>query len=263
MSDPKPSPVADPMNKWFDAKYFSGPEDKRWYINRDTFRLNTKFPDSIDFINRSFPLLPALVETYVAIDRLNSTETSDCSTSVEAIDYIIHYDRAYRGDYSKIESWWEYMKEIEKNSNAFAPDFAQWDKYTREIERLANDAITMSKKVLEEYHRPEKRLPNEVEDGIYARTAQLQRWTKWHLEVVRAQEDYKSWKMQQDAPPQSSRMRKRRGYYADSAAAINLSTTPSIPLENSEHYERLSQLQVMGRCLQVSILANTLMPPPT
>jgi hypothetical protein len=148
------------------------------------------------------------VKTYVAIDRLNSTETSNCSTSVEAIDYIINFDRTWmvrgRGrNYDTIESWRDYMQYIQKQADIFAPDFAQWDKHTREIERLANDALTESKGVLEEHNRPEKRLPKEVIEGIYARTGLLQRWTKGHLEVVRAQEDYKRWKKQQDAPPQS------------------------------------------------------------
>jgi hypothetical protein len=146
------------------------------------------------------------VKTYVAIDRLNSIETSNCSTPVEAIDYIIQFDPAsgVRGcNYDTIKSWRDYMKDIEKLT-IFAPDFAQWDKFTREIERLANNARTESKRVLEEHSRPEKRLPKEVEEGIYVRTNLLQGWTKSHLEVVRAQEDYQRWKMQQDAPPQSS-----------------------------------------------------------
>jgi hypothetical protein len=147
------------------------------------------------------------VKTYVAIDRLNSTETSNCSTSVEAIEYIIHFDRALmvKGrNYDTIESWRDYMEYIKKQADIFTPDFAQWDKHTREIERLANDALAESKRVLEEHNRPEKRLPKQVIDGIYARTGLLQRWTKSHLEVVRAQEDYKRWKMQRDTPPQSS-----------------------------------------------------------
>lgn len=141
----------------------------------------------------------------MAIDRLNSTETSNCSTSVEAIDYIIHFDRAWRDrQYDTIESWRDYMQYIQKQADIFAPDFAQWDKHTSEIESLANHALTESKRVLEEHNPPEKRLPKEVIEGIYARTGLLQRWTKKHLEVVRAQEDYKKWKkQQQDAPPQS------------------------------------------------------------
>ncbi|CZR66337.1 uncharacterized protein PAC_16238 [Phialocephala subalpina] len=266
MSDLKPSPVPDLMNKWFDAAFFKGPDAKRWNISRSFFKLNPEFPDSIDFIGRSFPLLPALVKTYVAIDRLNSTETRNCSTSVEAIDYIIHFDRVFvaRGrDYDTIKSWRDYMKYIQKQADIFAPDFAQWDKHTREIERLANDALAESKRVIEEHNRPEKRLPNEVVDGIYVRTGLLQTWTKSHLEVIRAQEDYKRWKMQQDAPLQSSQMRKRRGYHADSAATMIPLTIASTPLETPEHYERLSELQVMRRYLQVNTPAKTLVPPPT
>lgn len=88
------------------------------------------------------------MKTYVEIDRLNSTEISNCSTSVQAIDYIIHFDRAIavkgRND-DTIESWRDYMKYIQKQADNFAPDFAQWDKHTREMEILANDALTESK----------------------------------------------------------------------------------------------------------------------
>jgi hypothetical protein len=78
------------------------------------------------------------VKTYVAIDKLNSTETSNCLTSVEAIDYIIHFDRAFMvrsRDYDTIESWRDYIMYIQKQADIFAPDVAQWDKHTREIER--------------------------------------------------------------------------------------------------------------------------------
>jgi hypothetical protein len=146
------------------------------------------------------------VKTYVAIDRLNSTETSNCSTSVEAIYYIINFDResvAHGRDCDTIDCWRDYMDYIQQAVD-FAPDFAQWDKHTREIERLANDALTESKRVLEEHNRPEKRLPKDVIEGIYVRTRLLQRWTKSLLEKTRAQEDYKRWKIQQDAPLQSS-----------------------------------------------------------
>jgi hypothetical protein len=140
----------------------------------------------------------------VAIDRLNSTEISNCSTSVEAIGYIIQFDRQWgRREYDTIESWRDYMQYVQKQAG-FAPDFAQWDKHTREIERLADDALTESKRVLDEHNPPDKRLPKEVVEGIYARIGLLQRWTKSHLEVVRGQEDYKRWKTQKDTPPQSS-----------------------------------------------------------
>lgn len=53
-SDLKPSPVSDPMNKWFNAAFFNGPKEKakRWYIDRHILKLNPEFPDSVDFIDR-------------------------------------------------------------------------------------------------------------------------------------------------------------------------------------------------------------------
>ena len=226
-------------------------------------------------IFEAFPLLPVLVRTYEAIDRLNSTETSNCSTSVEAIDYIIQFDRAYRAkgkghNYDTIEKWEDYMLYIQKQAE-FAPDFSQWDKHTREIEKLANDALTESKKVIAEHNRPEKRLPAEVVQGIYARCGLLQRWTKRELEVVRAQEDYKRWKIRQNASPQSSQstshlqtdykhvyeangttVRKRRGYQEDRTSTKVPVRTSSTPLKRPDHYEPSSSLQVLGRYLQVS-----------
>jgi hypothetical protein len=86
----------------------------------------------------------------------------------------------------------------------FAPDFTQWDKHTREIERLANDALTASKRVIEEHNRPERRLPEEILEGIYARTGVLQRWIRTQLELTRAREDYKNWNMQKDTTSQPS-----------------------------------------------------------
>ncbi len=137
----------------------------------------------------------------MAIDRLNSTKKSNCSKSVEAINYIVHFDRAWPPGGPELARLYQVYP---KTVNIFATDFAQWDKNRSEIERLATDALTESKRVLEEHNRPEKRLPKAVVDGIYARTGLLKRWTKSNLEVVRGQEDYKRWKMQQDAHPQSS-----------------------------------------------------------
>jgi len=232
----------------------------------------------------AFPLLPALVRTYEAIDRLNSTETSNCSTSVEAIDYIIRFDRAsmVKGrEYDTIKSWRNYMLYIQKQAE-FAPDFAQWDKHTREIEKLADDALTESKKVIVEHNPPEKRLPDEVVEGIYARCGLLQRWTKRELEVVRAQEDYKRWKIQQYASPQSSQItahlqtdcrhvyeanditvRKRRGYQEDRASAKVPIGTSLTPLKTPDHYEPSSKFRVLGRYLQVSTVAGMSMPSLT
>ncbi|KFY51927.1 hypothetical protein V496_08735 [Pseudogymnoascus sp. VKM F-4515 (FW-2607)] len=253
MSDIEPSLVSDSMNKWFVTDMFGTNEETRWCIERDSLYLNPKFPDSIDFISQCFPLLPGLVKTYIAIDRLNSTVASDRLTSVEAIDYIIHFDRARpnRGRlYDTIETWRDNMKYIREQAEIFAPDFTLWDKHSREIEALAIDALAESTRVLEENHPPDKRLPKEVIEGIYVRTRLLQDWTRSHLEVVRAQEDYKSWKIQHDAPLQSSQVRKRRGYHVDSATTMVTSTSPSTPFEAPEHYERLSQLQVMARYIQ-------------
>lgn len=142
----------------------------------------------------------------MAIDRLNSTEATDCLTSVEAIDYIIQFDRALpaRGrPYDTIQTWRDNMKDIEKQT-VFAPDFTLWDKHTREIETLATNALTESKRVLGKQHPADKKLPKEVIEGINVRAALLQGWTKTHLEVVRDREDYKKWKIEQDAPPKSS-----------------------------------------------------------
>lgn len=147
------------------------------------------------------------MKTYIAIDRLNSVVASDLLTSVEAIDYIIHYDRArpIRGrPYDTIEAWRDHMKYIHEQAEIFAPDFTLWDKHSREIEALAIDALAESQRVLEENHPPDKRLPKGVIEGIYLRTRMLQDWTKLHLDEVRDQEDYKIWKMQQEAPTQSS-----------------------------------------------------------
>lgn len=145
----------------------------------------------------------------MAIDRLNSTEARDCLTSVEAIDYIIHFDRSMQGrdrshPHDTIEAWRENMKYIEEKAEIFAPNFTQWDKHTREIEMLATNALAESQRVLDEYHAADKRLPMGVIEGIYVRTRLLRNWTKLHLEVVRAQEDYKRWKIEQDASLQPS-----------------------------------------------------------
>lgn len=147
----------------------------------------------------------------MAIDRLNTTKISNYSTSVEAIDYIIHFDAAWRMglEHDTIELWREYMDSV-KLQAGFAPDFTQWDKNTREIERLANNALAKSTMVIAEHNPPEKRLPKDVVNGIYARVGLLQRWTKNYLNVIREQEDYKAWKKEQDTPPLSSQSMSRQ-----------------------------------------------------
>lgn len=92
------------------------------------------------------------------------------------------------------------MWRIEQLAINFAPNFTQWDEHTRQIERLANEARIESDRVLREHIRPDKILPKGVEEGIHARIGLLKRWTDTHLNVVRAQKDYKEWKRKQDAP---------------------------------------------------------------
>jgi hypothetical protein len=136
-------------------------------------------------------LLPQLVAAYIEIDRLNSTKKEKCSNSVEAVDYIVKFDQCEivngnrpREVVDTIASWRSYMNYVGKQV-IFAPDFTQWDKHTREIEGLAEIALNESKRVLEEHNRPEKRLPEEVLEGIYARIGLLQRWIKMSLQPVR------------------------------------------------------------------------------
>lgn len=65
-------------------------------------------------------------------------------TSVEAIDYILHFDRVLSAEgrpSNTIEAWRDHMKNIQEEVDLFAPYFALWDEYTREIERLATDAL--------------------------------------------------------------------------------------------------------------------------
>jgi hypothetical protein len=126
---------------------------------------------------------------------------------VEALAYIIRYEKPWDPDEGIDEgttrSWREYMNYVERETE-FAPDFAQWDEHTREIERLADEALTKSKRVFEEYHRPEKRLPDEVVEGIDVRNRLLRRWIGSHVYEVRGRVDYQIWKMETDPPPQSS-----------------------------------------------------------
>lgn len=96
------------------------------------------------------------------------------------------------------------MNYIHEQALLFAPDFTLWDKHSREIEALALDVLAETNKVLEEHHPFDKKLPTEVTEGIDVRTTMLQNWTKLKLKVVRDQEDYKIWKIQQEAPTQSS-----------------------------------------------------------
>ncbi|KFY23895.1 hypothetical protein V493_05571 [Pseudogymnoascus sp. VKM F-4281 (FW-2241)] len=209
---------------------------------------------SLSNIFKAFPLLLGLVRTYVAIDRLSSTETSnsDCFKPVGAIRYIIRFDRklVHRGRFhDTIQSWEDYMSYIEKLVY-LAPDFARWDKHTKEIEILADEAIAASINVLGEHIPPKENLPQPVVAGIYARIELLRRWKESSLEKVRARDDYKTWKMQQGVPPQSSQLRNRRGYPIDSAATTVPSAAVSTPLETPKPYKRPSKPQAAGQYLQ-------------
>lgn len=145
------------------------------------------------------------MKTYIAIDKLNSTEMIACPTSVEAISYIIHYDSMYLNGEIRgtINSWREHMQNIEKLLS-FAPNFARWDEHTKEIEKLANAALTESERVINAHIPAAKKLPQAIVDGIYARVELLQNWTKSHLNKVRDRQDYKEWKKKQDVSLQSS-----------------------------------------------------------
>ncbi|KFZ23236.1 hypothetical protein V502_02284, partial [Pseudogymnoascus sp. VKM F-4520 (FW-2644)] len=202
MSDPDTLVAADPMNKWFKARHFQngqGRQAERWYIRKGLFALNPEFSNSIDFnIRIAFPLLPALVKTYIAIDRLNSTETT-------------------------------------------------------------NSALTESLRVIDAHIPAEKtKLPQEIVDGIYVRVELLQNWIKSQPNAVRARQDYKEWKKKQDASPQSSQVRNRRGYRLDGTTTIAPPTTPFTPLSTLSSPNRSPKLLSMKFHLQGDITIWTL-----
>lgn len=137
----------------------------------------------------------------MAIDRLYTTEISNCSTSVEAIAYIIRVDprsediHTFNFDEEKnrtIKSWQKHMTRVEKMAE-YAPYFELWDKNTRDIERLADEARTESMRVLAEHDEPQKKLPDEVVKGIHVRLRLLKGWIGSHVEVIRGEEGYKIW----------------------------------------------------------------------
>lgn len=146
-----------------------------------------------------------LAIAYVAIDGLSSPVVASCSTTEDTMEYIMKVDQTWIGNGDKItvQNWVDYMNYVQRQL-AFAPDFTQWDKHTREMERLAEVAIDESKKAIEAHNPPDKRLPKEVEDGIYVRTRVLQRWIKTSLEPIRAQDDYVEWKRKTDTVTPSS-----------------------------------------------------------
>ncbi|KFY45445.1 hypothetical protein V495_02967 [Pseudogymnoascus sp. VKM F-4514 (FW-929)] len=248
----EPSPVPVPKNKWFLLEHLG--KLRRYDVYSHTLVLNSNYPDVVNSINQSFPLLPALAKTYIAIDRLNSIVPDDCLTSPEAMSYIIQFtDAAWTRDekYDTIESWDQYM-ESTKRLVSFAPDFTQWDEDSKEIEGLAIDAIATSKRVLKEHKRAGRKLPKEVVNGIYVRTELLKRWTDSHLQQVRYRTDYVKWKAEQDASPPNSQLTKRRGYPADGTSTVAVPATISTPLEASEPYKRSSKPRGMELYFQIS-----------
>ncbi|KFX90800.1 hypothetical protein V490_06270 [Pseudogymnoascus sp. VKM F-3557] len=240
----EPSPASKPKNKWYRLENL-GKQD-RWHVYYyHTLSINSNYPDVIESINESFPLLPALAKTYIAIDRLKTIVPNDCLTSPEAMGYIIQFAEAdpYRGrKYDTIPIWQEYLEETQRKVS-FAPNFTDWDEDTKEIKGLAKDAIAASMRVLKEHKRAGRRLPKEVVDGIYVRTNLLQRWRVENLEQVRSRPDYKKWKAEQEAPPPPpiSQLTQRRGYPVDGTATIFPPTTISRRLNAPKPHKRPSK----------------------
>ena len=54
MSETKPSPVSNPINKWFNKGFFqqSERETERWSITGEFLSLNPKFPDAVGFLGQ-------------------------------------------------------------------------------------------------------------------------------------------------------------------------------------------------------------------
>jgi hypothetical protein len=89
-----------------------------------------------------------------------------------------------------------------------SPEFSVWDKHTSEIEILVQKALSVSQKVLLAHNAPDKRLPKELVDGIYARIKVLKRWKVGYLDPIRARDDYKGWKIKQTTPSTQQSHRK-------------------------------------------------------
>jgi hypothetical protein len=207
---------------------------------------------------------------------------------VEAVGYIIKFDRVWIREENKerntIRSWAEYMDYVQ-DQLSFAPDYTQWDKNTRELERLADAALNASKKVIEEHNPPEKRLPKEIVEGIYTRTRMLHKWKKIGLHLVRAQEDYKEWKGKKDAASEPSQcrwshasdertsrstdeppVRRRRRPLEESLSTIPPLTATSTTFDIPKEHGRLSKIGLLNYQLQVGLnlqkLWESLLPKP-
>lgn len=63
MSDTEPVLAPDPMSKRFMAGINYGPKKSRWSIDRQFFRLNPAYPDSIEFLDqRKVPTKSTLLD---------------------------------------------------------------------------------------------------------------------------------------------------------------------------------------------------------
>ena len=138
-----------------------------------------------------------------------STET--CSSAAKAFVYLLNFDYdTYPGSGRRpnhqtahlmhgVNNWTAYMDYVQRQV-ALCPNFALWDKHTKEIESFALKALSESEKVLEFHNSPNKLLPKELVDGIYARIKVLGRWREVYLDPIRARNDYKEWKEKQTTP---------------------------------------------------------------
>jgi hypothetical protein len=149
-----------------------------------------------------FPLLKDLADAYTAIDALALPVVSHCLGFMDAYEYILNFSMTnIKGiQVGTIDSWSDYMTYTQKKL-IFAPNFSQWDKYTREIEIVARAAIEKSDKVLDAYNAPRRRLDDRVQEGIYARVRLLKSWINNGLEPTRSQDNYKEWKHNQETTP--------------------------------------------------------------
>jgi hypothetical protein len=153
-------------------------------------------------------MLQNLVSAYIEIDRITPKSTVACSSAAEAFVYLINYDYDhyhYRGSGTLtpnahgVANWTDYMDYVQRQV-ILSPEFSVWDKHTSEIEILAQKALSVSQKVLLAHNAPDKRLPKELVNGIYARIRILKRWKVEYLDPIRARDDYKEWKIKQTTP---------------------------------------------------------------
>jgi hypothetical protein len=161
-------------------------------------------------------MLQNLVSAYIEIDRITPKSTVACSSTTEAFVYLATYDYdhcRYQGPGTRtqnahgVANWTDYMDYVQRQV-ILSPEFSVWDKHTSEIEILAQKALSISQKVLLAHNAPDKRLPKQLVDGIYARIKVLKRWEVEYLDPIRARDDYKGWKIKQTTPTTQQSHRK-------------------------------------------------------